>query len=176
MSDEEAAIIQAKENDKSPVSEYSKGLVLTKLQKDNNYTQQKLSELTGISRRKIQNLLCYAKVDEEIWNAVANMAKVSPKSAEAIYTLSQKSNEHKKALIEIAEDIRKGAGAKRIEKLISEIVLGKDNDKKNADLIQSKAGLVFAEWNKNKLAVAKDVEFDKNAFSKHILKFFERNM
>ena len=52
------------------------------------------------------------------------MSKVSAKSAETIYLLSKKSNQHKEALIDIAEEIKKGAGSRRIEQLVNNMVLG----------------------------------------------------
>ncbi len=88
---------------------------------------------------------CFAKIDKAIWNAVANMSKVSAKSAETIYRLSKKSQAYKNALIEIAEEIRKGAGSRRIEQFVNELILGEEHKEVvDGEVIQSEAGQVFA--------------------------------
>jgi hypothetical protein len=70
----------------------------------------------------MQNYLAFAKIDQDIWNAVSNMGRVSARAADTILALSKKSLAHKKAIIEIAEEIRKGAGTRRIEKLVNSII------------------------------------------------------
>ena len=122
--DDKAATIQIKENEQVPLSEYSKGLAFDKLKKDNKLTQEQLASLACCSRKKIFSLLTFAQVDPKIWQAVGNMSKVSAKSSETILAISKKSPEHKEALIEIAEEIKKGAGYKRIEQLVNAILLG----------------------------------------------------
>ena len=64
----------------------------------------------------MQYYLAFAKIDQDIWNAVNNMSRVSARAADTISVLSRKSPAHKKAIIEITEDIKKGAGTRRIEK------------------------------------------------------------
>ena len=175
VSDEEALVIQSSENKKHPISEYSIGLIYSKVKQDLNLTQQQLADLYHTSHRQIRTLLCFAKIDEDIINAINNMKHVSARSAEAICQIANKSPAYKSAIIEIAEDIRKGAGAKSIKKLTDNIVLGKDSKNSNDDIVQSKEGYIFAEWKSNKLHIPKDIEFDKNRFNKHILKFFEKS-
>lgn len=143
VSDLEASIIQIKENDKLPISEYSRGMSFAKLKEDNKLTQEQLADITGYSRRKVQNLLAFAKVDQKIWNAVSNMSKVSGKTTETIASLYNKSDAYKHALIEIAEEIRLGAGSSRIEKLVSEIVVRENFIESGADFIKSSSGQVI---------------------------------
>ena len=90
------------------------------------------------------------------------MSKVSAKSAETIYLISKKSQRHKDALIEIAEDIRKGAGNKRIELLVNNIILGKKITA-NDELIQSSDGTIYATWKNDK------------KLTSHLLSFFTKN-
>ena len=174
VSDIEASIIQIKENDKLAVSEYSRGISFAKLKEDNKLTQDQLADITGYSRRKIQNLLAFAKVDQSIWDAVSNMSRVSGKTAETILALCNKSDIYKHALIEIAEDIRNGAGSSRIEKLVSEIVVGEELTESDNELVQSSSGQVFATWKNAKLSFARNLNIDKNALNKHLLKFFNK--
>lgn len=174
VSDFEASIIQIKENEKVTISEYSKGMSFSKLKEDHKLTQEQLAEITGFSRRKIQNLLAFAKVDKAIWESVSNISKVSAKSAETILSLSKKSDTYKHALIEIAEEIRKGAGSKRIEQLVNSVLLGQEHQETSHDLIQSSSGQVFATWNNGKLCFSKNINLDKKAFNKYLIKFFSK--
>ena len=171
-SDDKAATIQIKENDQIPLSEFSKGIAFSKLKKDSKFTQEQLAEVIGCSRKKVFSLLAFAKVDKKIWDAVANMSKVSAKSAETILALSKKSNAHKEALIEIAEDIRKGAGYRRIEQMVSNIVAGGSNDA-DEGLVQNASGQVFAKWKDGKLHFSKDVELDKARFNQMLISYFD---
>ena len=120
------------------------------------------------------NFLCFAKVNKSIWDAVGNMSKVSAKSAETIYHISKKSEQHKEALIDIAEEIKKGAGSKRIEKLVHNIILG-EKQNYNDDTIQSPDGTVFANWKNDKLQFSKNANIDKKEISQYLLKFFISN-
>ncbi|MDP4832986.1 MAG: ParB/RepB/Spo0J family partition protein [Rickettsiaceae bacterium] len=174
VSDFEASIVQIKENEKVTISEYSKGMSFSKLKEDHKLTQDQLAEITGYSRRKIQNLLAFAKVDKAIWDSVSNISKVSAKSAETILSLSKKSETYKHALIEIAEEIRKGAGSKRIEQLVNVAALGEEHQETSNDLIQSSSGQVFAAWNNGRLCFSKNINLDKKAFNEYLVKFFSK--
>jgi ParB family chromosome partitioning protein len=171
VSDIEAATIQIKENEQLGLSEYSRGLSFAKLKQDGKLTQEQLAEIAGCSRKRIQNLLAFEKIDKAIWNAVTNMSKVSARSAETILALSKKSTVHKEALIEIAEEIRKGAGSVRIEKLVDEILNGQFG-KEEEQIITNPAGQVLAKWKDGKLYFAKDLKLDKNRFNKMLVDFF----
>lgn len=171
MSDIQAAITQIKENENLTISDYSKGISYAKLHKELNISQTKLAELIGCTRYKIINYLYFAKIDQSIWDAVSNMSKVSAKSAETIYLLSKKSNQHKEALIDIAEEIKKGAGSRRIEQLVNNIVLG-EKQTYSDDTIQSSDGTVFASWKNDKLQFSKNANIDKKELSKYLLDFF----
>ena len=172
VSDSEAATIQIKENDHLPLSEFSKGLSYAKLKEDGKLTQEQLAEILSCSRKKVQNLLCFAKIDKSIWDAVANMSKVSARSAETIFALSKKSPAHKEALIEIAEEIRKGAGSVRIEKLVDEVLTGGFTTNET-EVITSPTGQTIAAWKKGGLVFSKNVKIDKLKFNKMLVEFFK---
>ena len=171
VSDAKAATIQIKENEQIPLSEFSKGIAFSKLKEDNTLTQEQLAEIIGCSRKKVHSLLSFAKVDNKIWQAVNNMSKVSAKSAEIILALSKKSNAHKETLIEIAEEIRKGAGHRRIAKMVEDILSGQTKGAEE-ELIESPTGQVLAKWKDGKLYFAKDLKLDKNRFNKMLVDFF----
>jgi len=171
VSDKEAVAIQIKENEKFTISDYSKGVSYAKLKQDGKLTQEQLAEIAGCSKRKIQKLLAFEKIDQDIWNAVHNMSKVSAKSAETILVISRKSLQHKEALIEIAEEIRKGAGNLKIERLVNEILVG-DEQGEQEELIHNASGQVLAKWKAGKLHFAKNLNLDKKKFNKMLINFF----
>ena len=171
VSDQGAVAIQIKENEKSTISDYSKGVSYAKLKQDGKLTQEQLAEIVGCSKRKIQKLLAFEKIDQDIWHAVHNMSIVSAKSAETILAISQKSLQHKEALIEIAEEIRKGAGNAKIEKLVNEILVGGEQGEQE-ELIQNADGQVLAKWKAGKLHFAKDLNLNKKKFNKMLINFF----
>ena len=172
VSDTEAATIQIKENEQFGLSEFSRGLSFARLKKDGKLTQERLAEVTGCSRKKIQSLLCFEKVDKDIWHAVSNMSKVSARAAETIFVISKKSKAHKEALIEIAEEIRKGAGSVRIEKMVNQIVLG-DVAGQEEEPITSSNGQVLACWKKGSLVFSKNLNIDRRTINKLIIEHFK---
>jgi ParB family chromosome partitioning protein len=127
--------------------------------------------MTGYTRSKVQNFLYFAKIDKAIWDAVANMSKVSSRSAETIYALSKRGAPYKKALIEIADEIRKGAGCHRIGKLVEHIVLGQEKEL-DENVITSSKGEILAIWKNNKLQFAKNLNIDQKQFTSYIANYF----
>jgi ParB family chromosome partitioning protein len=172
VSDIEAATIQIKENERLALSEYSRGMSFAKLKEDGKLTQEQLAEIVGCSRKKIQSLLCFAKVPKDIWNAVTNMGKVSARSAETILALYKKSDDHKKALIEIAEEIKKGAGSVRIEKLVTEILNGSLQNEEE-EVIANQNGKTIAVWKKGGIFFSKNINFNKQKLTKLLMEFFK---
>jgi len=171
MSDREAAITQIKENENLALSDYSKGVFFAKLQKELDISQSKLAELAGCSRHKMISYLYFAKIDSSIWDSVGNMSRISARSAETIYLLSKKSDKHKEALIEISDEIKKGAGGNRIEKLVNNVILG-DKLEVEEETIQSPDGIVFACWKRGRLCLSKNVNIDRKKMSSYLLDFF----
>jgi ParB family chromosome partitioning protein len=174
VSDYEASIIQFKENEKIALSDYSRGMSFAKLKEDKKLTNEQLSEMTGYSTSKVQNFLYFAKIDKAIWNAVSNISKVSARSAETIYALSKRGVPYKKALIEIADEIRKGAGCHRIRKLVDHIVLGKETET-GENVITSSKGEILAIWKDDKLQFAKNLNIDQKQFTGYIANYFKNN-
>ena len=171
ISDDEAATIQIKENDKLPLSEYSKGLSFAKLKRDQKLSQEELAKVTGYSRRKIQGLLAFDKISSDICDAIYNMSKISSKSAETIIELSNKSKAHKDALIQIADEIKKGIGRRNIEKLVNNILYGENNEEDQ--LIQTPAGKTLAYWKNGNLNFDKDFNPDKRKINSFIVKLYQ---
>ena len=103
------------------------------------------------------------------------MSKVSAKSSETILAISKKSPKHKEALIEIAEEIKKGAGYKRIEQLVNAILLGATHTGEE-EQITSKSGQVIGKWKDGKLLLNKDLAVDRKKLNKMLIEFFDKNI
>ena len=156
---------------KITLSDYSRGMPFTKLKEDQKLTQDQFSVITGYSKSKIQNFLYFAKIGQAIWDTVSNMSKVSVRSAETIHSLVRRGDIYKQALIEIADEIRKGAGSHRIEKLVDQIVFSEDN-KIDENVIKSSNGQILAIWKNDKLQFAKNLNIDKKLFTDYVAKYF----
>ena len=170
--DNAAAIAQIRENEKQALSDYSKGISYSRLIESKTFTHGELAAVLHMGRTKLHNFLAFAKVPEKIWQAVSNMAKVSSKSAATIYAISRKGEEYKKALIEISEEIRNGAGHAKIEKLVNNIILGELKVEEKEKLITLSNGQVMGVWKKNGIVFTKDARIDKDKLTKALIQYF----
>lgn len=139
----------------------------------NVLTISELSQSLNCSKAKLHNFLSFAKVPGEVWNAVGNMAKVSSRAAVTIYSLSKKGLPYIQALIEIAEEIKNGAGSNTIEKLVHDAITGGYNSDNEERLIILTNGQVIASWKKGGLFFSKNVNVDRDKFNAVLIKFFE---
>ena len=167
-----AAVAQIRENEKQGLCDYSKGMSYAKLIEDNTFTHGELANILHFSKAKLHNFLAFAKIPQEIWTAVGNMSKVTSKSASAIYSISKKGKPYIKALIEIAEEIRTGAGHGKIEKLVNNIILGELRVEEKEELITLSNGQVMGVWKKNGIVFTKDARIDKDKLTKALIQYF----
>ena len=162
--DREAAVAQIKENEKAGISNYSKGLAYDLLLKNKVLTQDQLASSVGISRSKIQSLICFAKIPQSIMNAIENPERISARAANSIYSLSRKGDDHINALIEIADKIKNGFASYDIEESVKNIVSGKkeviDND------IRNDKGEVVARWRMGSLIIRAKNSADRRKLTK----------
>ncbi|MCC8417247.1 MAG: hypothetical protein LN588_01735 [Rickettsia endosymbiont of Bryobia graminum] len=103
------------------------------------------------------------------------MSKVSAKSSETILALSKKSSEHKEALIEIAEEIKKGTGYKRIEQLVNAIISGNTHTGEE-EIITSKSRQAIGKWKDGKLLFNKDLAVNRKKLNKMLIEFFNKDI
>ncbi len=161
LKNEEAAFYQIKENEKHPLSDYSKGIHFDKVIKANVATIEKLAQMQKCSKNKIYNFLTFAKIPTKIWDAVIDMSKVSARSAMAIYTLANKGEEYIEALIDIAEEIRQGAGVRKIESLVLKAIFGDNAELDHLKKIETPDGKVLGHWSKNGIVFDKSIKIDQ---------------
>ena len=173
--DEKAAMIQIKENSKEPLSDYSKGMNYSRIIESCNITQTALAINLNYTRNRLINFLAFAKLPEKIWQAVQVPDKVSSRTAAALLALSNKGEEYNNAIIEIAEEIRSGAGSTTIERLVNQIVNGKfeGNIKDEEEMIVSPEGQAIASWKKGALTFSKDLDIDRKKLNKMLIEFFK---
>lgn len=172
VSDEEAAIIQIKENQALTICDYSKGIYYSKLLKDQKIIQDKLAQNINCSRKKLQNFLCFQKVPQTLWDAVGNMSKISSRTAATIYSLSQKGEQYMSILIGLAEEIRKGIGSRKLENMVNAIILGSNEEIIEDGVIKLPSGVIIGVWKNNNFKLAKHLNIDNEKFIKHLVKFF----
>ena len=173
LTDSRAAIAQIKENQKLDLSDYSKGMSYSKLLASDVLTLAELSNNLNCSKAKLHNFLSFAKVPQEIWIATCNMSKVSSRAAATIYSLSKKGEQYIKALIEIAEEIKNGAGSATIEKLVYEIITGGFNNDDEEEIITDPSGSVLASWKKGGIFFSKNINVDRKKLNKLLLEFLQ---
>lgn len=171
VTDEHAAIIQIKENQGLDICDYSKGMYYTKLLSDLNMTQVQLAKNLGITRQKLVNYLYFAKIPKVILDAAGNVTKVTSRTASTIFALSQKGSKYIDALIDCADDIRKGIGASSLEKLVLSKVKNDATILSHSPLTLDD-GTIVGTWKNGDFKLKKDLNINKEKFLKHILKFF----
>ena len=168
VSDHDAFFMQLRENEKQGISDYSRGMHFNRLIENQKTTVRELTQLMQCSKDKIYDLMSFAKVPTAIWDAVGNISKVSGRSASVINHLAKKGEVYTEALIEIAEEIRKGAGCKRIENRVNEIVHGEQKLETNR-VIEAEDGSVIGRWVKKTIVFESDVNIDQQKLEAFII-------
>ena len=122
MSFEQAITILVSENEKEIVSEYSKGSFYNTLLATEKISEEELSKRLNITLAHLHAYLAFSKVPEEIWGAVADLSRVSAKTASVILSLINKGPMYTQAIMSIANKIAHGYGEKRIQEEVERII------------------------------------------------------
>ena len=134
------------------------------------FTIAEVAIAMGYSKRKVSRLLVYKKVPEKIWDQVQDMSKVSCRTADTIYTLSNKGDEYTAALVECSEEIKAGVGSRKIEAMVEAIVNGEQEKIDDARTIKTPEGKVIAHWKNNTLVFEKSYSVDQDAIESFLMK------
>ena len=172
LSDEQAIVAQVRENQKIELSDYSKGINYSQILEDKKLSISRLASILGLSKSRLNRFLCFRKVPSKIWEAVSNPSKVSSRTAETINALAKKGEEYVNAIIDLAEEIRKGTGSTTLEKMVLEAVNGGTNTVQFEKTIALPSGQVIAKWTKGGLQFAKDIPLDQEHFEKMVIQYF----
>jgi len=160
VEDSEAFFLQLRENEKQPISDYSRGLHFKALVDNKKSTVASIANMIQCSKDKVYDLISFANVPTQIWDSVTNMSKVSCRSASTINALAKKGESYISALIEISDDIRKGAGSTRIESMVNEIVNGTKPVETSRQIFNND-GILIAKWKKNSIVFDKSFSIDQ---------------
>jgi len=105
-------------------------------------------------------------------DAIGNPERISARSANSIYSLSKKGEDHINALIEIAKKIKLGLASYDIEEAVKNIVAGKqdltDND------IRNDKGEIVARWRMGSLIIRAKNSADRKKLTK-LVEYFLNN-
>ena len=137
-------------------------------------THSQLSELIGCSRSKLENFLAFEKIPQRIWEVVNNPSRVSSRTAATIYALSQKGEEFISALIDLAEEIRKGIGSRTLEQKIQEILYGAPTAIEFQKTITLPTGLSLGRWTKKGIEFSSEIPLNQNEIEAHLIQYFDQ--
>lgn len=122
LSDKEAALIQAAENEsRKGLSDYAKGMNYARLIDQGVLAQSDLINILKISKQQVSRLLSYNKIPSIVIDEIGDMTKVSARTAEQIKQICAKGDEYIKIVLEYSKLLRDGKlGCSRLVKLVSE--------------------------------------------------------
>jgi len=176
LSDEQASVVQIKENQQLSICDYSKGIYYSKLLAEKKTTRANLTKLAGCSPSKLDNFLTFEKIPATIWEAVGNPSRVSSRTAATILSLSQKGEKYISALIQLAEEIRKGAGSRTLEQKVLTSLNDKDNGGGGLEQITLPSGKLIANWTKGGIQFAKGIHFNQKEIEKILIEYFHKSL
>jgi ParB family transcriptional regulator, chromosome partitioning protein len=170
MSDSEAALAQATENDnRVGLSDYAKGISYSKLIKNKIIKQKDLIESLGKSHQYISALLSFSKIPSIIHDSVGDWKNVSARTSETIVRLSKKSDKNIDVIISLSDKIRNGSiGWSTISKLVMKKVHEEKVNLKNKKIATSDGRHLFT-WRTDNNSLP-SIHFPKNVSDLFITK------
>jgi ParB family chromosome partitioning protein len=117
------------ENEKEPVSDYSKGMFYSSIIKSEKIKKDDLRKRLGLQPANFSNLLSFDAIPKSIWEAVSDVTKVSARTAYVLRSYVNKDKKYIPIIESIAGKIVSGAGEKRIKALIEGIENGTEKKK-----------------------------------------------
>ena len=158
ISDSDAALIQVAENDsRLDLSDFAKGMSLSKLIQNGIIKQKSLETKLGKSKQEISRLLSFSKIDATVFEAIKDFHKVTSRTAYEVSRLSKKGGYYVSALIKISSYIREGKyGANKIIEEVNKYISKETPIKKRVfERIFNEDGVHLFTWktdsNKNRL-------------------------
>lgn len=149
-------------------------MAYAKLLREETMTHVQLADVVGYTRAKFENFLTFEKVPGRIWEAVGNMSRVTSITSATIYALAKNGSIYEEALIDLADEIRKGVGCTMLEGLVLALVnkdqLPNDLDQK----ITLPNGMLIATWTKEGLQFSSKINFDKIEINQLLIEFFQK--
>ncbi|MCX7123970.1 MAG: ParB/RepB/Spo0J family partition protein, partial [Gammaproteobacteria bacterium] len=116
-SNTEAGLAQAIENDeREKLSDYAKGINYARQIEAGILKQSDLVDKLGASKQLISKLLSYREIPTKLMEAIGDMTKVSPHTAEEMKLICKRDPDGLEILLNIADRIRSGIGHNTLKK------------------------------------------------------------
>lgn len=147
LSDKEAALIQAAENEnRKGLSDYAKGISYAKLIDQGILEQKDLTSILKISKQQVSRLLSFSKIPPIVIEEIEDMSKISARTAEQIKQICSKGQEYIEVILSNAQSLKHGKiGANKLMEIVNTGILNTKTDLKILD----KSSRYLFSWKKN---------------------------
>lgn len=147
--DTEAGLAQAAENkNRQDLSDYARGINYSRQIDDGILTQSDLAEKLGTTRQQISRLMSYKEIPHQLIEAIGDMTKVSPRTAEEIKFICKKDPNALNVLLNLADKLRSGIGYEALRKNYEKLRNNLEDDISNSKVL-SKDGRHLFTWRKD---------------------------
>ena len=170
---EQAIGILISENEKEDVSDYSKGILYSKLLLSDKISQQELSRRLNISKNKMSNYLAFSSFPDELVESIGSFKNVSSRTAGYIRSLINKDDSILAILIKHASKISSGIGERKIDAIVY-----REKKSETKDINKYTFGNSYISLTNNKnIRFSTDIYEHKNfkKFRKELIDIFKEN-
>ncbi|MGJ3499924.1 Nucleoid occlusion protein (plasmid) [Piscirickettsia salmonis] len=142
ISNKEALSIQYEENrNREGISDYSDYLLFNKLlTKRVLKSQKQIADMLSVSTSYISNLMSFGNISKLLSQKIGDFSRVSSRTAAVLVAFESKGTKYKKALLDYADEIKSGAGEKKIKSFVEKSLKDKKQEKYNFQEIHSSTG------------------------------------
>lgn len=180
LSFESAIACLIAENEKQPVSDFSRGMFFSSLLKREGTNKKVIYDRLGLTKSVFNNYLSFSEVPNEVWEAVGDVSKVSSRSAGVIKNICKKGDSYIDAIISISGKISQGYAEMKIQKEVDKyiaLLISVSKDDTTVSLsksikITNKKNAVSINF--QKLSIELKDEFEKG-LSDYVEKFISKN-
>ncbi|QGP56768.1 Nucleoid occlusion protein (plasmid) [Piscirickettsia salmonis] len=181
LSNKEALSIQYEENrNREGISDYSDYLLFNKLlTKKVLKSQKQIADMLNVSTSYISNLMSFGNISKILRQKIGNFSRVSSRTATVLVAFESKGAKYKKVLLDYADEIKNGAGEKRIKSFVEQALKENKQAKLDFQEIQSSNGhsLMHFKIKDSSIQINLSAEAKKNLkltefdFDEHIMEF-----
>lgn len=184
LDDQAAALYQAAENlSRKELSDYAKGMSYALLIEENILSQKALENKLNISTAQVTRLLSFKHIPDSIICAIADMSKITARTAAEIRSLAKKGDKYIEALVKIAPQLANASiGASKIKQKI-ETLLETSPREKLTNEVRNSTGRHLFTWRKDSngnisISFPKDIrnQINRNHFEKSLLEIIENQL
>ena len=156
--DTKCLVLQTSENKKETLSAYSLSKTYMKMMKDKEISQNKMADILSIPRSTFGNLMAFNRVPTELWNEVADMSKVSSKTAGFIAAEYEKDRNLLRTFINLSGEIRQGKSIDFLNEKIRKSKINKLQNRNKTYVCKSEEGkVIFRITSSGRVTLSSDV-------------------